>query len=65
MTKPRINHRDPVEQSGTVAQTALSEATINFRQMAKDAAKIQEYIANGGKSRGVNTIKPSGLFNNR
>jgi hypothetical protein len=42
--------------------------TINFRQMAKDAAKMQEYIANGGKqgeSSESKLIKPSGLFNNR
>ncbi|GAB4016333.1 hypothetical protein GCM10028808_44440 [Spirosoma migulaei] len=51
----------------TIEVASLPSTTINFLQMAEDAAKMQEYIANGGKqseASGVKFIKPSGLFNN-
>lgn len=54
--------------SVAVTEAMLSSGTINVRQMAEDAAKMQKYIAKGGKQgelSGDKTIRPSGLFNNR
>ncbi|MVM32070.1 hypothetical protein GO755_18620 [Spirosoma sp. HMF4905] len=55
-------------QASGSAPTSLLSGTINVRQMAEDAAKMQEYIANGGKKSelsGVKFIKQSGLFDSR
>ncbi|QMW00761.1 hypothetical protein [Spirosoma foliorum] len=56
--------------AGQASDSALTSfsGTINVRQMAEDAAKMQDYIANGGKkseSSGVKFIKQSGLFDIR
>lgn len=53
--------------SGSVAitETMLSSGTIDFRQMAEDADRIHDHIANGGKPDDLSGIKffnPSGLF---
>ncbi|GAB4056334.1 hypothetical protein [Spirosoma litoris] len=55
-------------QASGAAITSLPSGTINVRQMAEDATKVQDYIANGGKkseSSGVKFIKQSGLFDSR